>query len=82
MDLERREVTQAMFKAHDALTMALAIQQLPANPGARVEWLHSGLVWTRIDDDKWQPEHADIDPDRNWPSSHIARFEWKVLTND
>lgn len=76
MSAEPREVRDARRKATEAADLARSIEALPRHAGQSVRWPHNGVVWTRAGDDDWRP---DSDPERRYPSAHIASIWWEPI---
>lgn len=72
------ELHNARRKADDAAEMLYRIRQLPQQVGDSVRWPHNGVVWNRAGDDDWR---TDSMPDHPYPSEHIARLAWEVVTH-
>lgn len=78
----RIELTEAASAINRARDNYDRIRALPTAVGARIRWKSNKLVWRRVGDNAWLPEHelpVTVTPPLEYPSEHIARYGWEPV---
>lgn len=67
------DVSIAAETVNQAAQHLVSVTGLPGAVGDRVQWTSNGLIWHRISDNGWLPEHQPIgEDDPNWGRDPVA----------
>lgn len=80
--MTNQDLIKALEELADAAQRLEEIMKLPTEIGARVKWLHNGVIWRRVGSNDWVPE-----PDEKQylvsnymvPSTHIIAQTFEVI---
>lgn len=71
--LDEFDVSIAAQTVNQAAQHLVSVTGLPGMVGDRVQWTSNGLIWHRISDNGWLPEHQPIgEDDPNWGRDPVA----------